>query len=62
MRSALLITLMVCTLSLGACHNSPEKPAKQYKYYCTMNPDCGSDKPGVCRKCGMDLVERDTTK
>ena len=61
MRSALMITLMACALSLGACHNTAEKSTKKYKYYCTMNPDQGSDKPGVCGKCGMELVERDTT-
>ena len=62
MRLALMIILMACALSLGACHNSAQKITKKYKYYCTMNPDQGSDKPGVCGKCGMKLVERDTTE
>ena len=52
---------MACALSLGACHNTPEKSKKQYKYYCTMHPGIGADKPGICSKCGMELVERDTT-
>lgn len=50
----------------GACNNTAQKDAKQAakpkgKYYCTMHPDVTSDKPGTCSKCGMDLVERDTT-
>lgn len=53
---------MTCVLSLGACHNTPEQSTKKYKYYCTMHPDEGADKHGVCGKCGMELVERDTTK
>ena len=27
------------------------------KYYCPMDKDVVSDKPGKCPKCGMDLVE-----
>ena len=61
MRSILLVAFMACTLSLGACHPA-EKNTKQYKYYCTMHPNIGSDNPGTCSKCGMDLIERDTTK
>lgn len=50
-------------LTLAACNGSaPKQAAKKYKYVCTMHPDIGADKPGVCSKCGMDLVERDTTK
>ncbi|MFD0749676.1 heavy metal-binding domain-containing protein [Mucilaginibacter calamicampi] len=50
-------------LSLVACSGSEStKVEKKYKYVCTMHPEIGADKPGVCSKCGMDLVERDTTK
>lgn len=56
-------------LAFAACSNAPKKDAKatatekpKGKYYCTMHPDITSDKPGTCSKCGMDLVERDTTK
>jgi putative hemolysin len=57
-------------LGLVACSQPDKKPAEtaqktaaaQKKYYCTMHPNIGSDKPGTCSKCGMDLVERDTTK
>lgn len=33
------------------------KIAKQYT--CTMHPDVLKDKPGVCPKCGMELVEKE---
>ncbi len=51
-------------LGLAACSGRAEKqaPAKKYKYVCTMHPEIGADKPGTCSKCGMDLVERDTTE
>jgi nitrous oxide reductase accessory protein NosL len=29
------------------------------QYTCTMHPDVLKNKPGVCPKCGMDLVEKD---
>jgi len=28
------------------------------QYTCTMHPDILKDKPGICPKCGMDLVEK----
>jgi hypothetical protein len=50
-------------LGLASCNSTEtKKPAKKYKYICTMHEDIGADKPGVCSKCGMDLVERDTTE
>ncbi|MGF7082525.1 heavy metal-binding domain-containing protein [Mucilaginibacter sp. UYCu711] len=64
MRSA-LIALAFISLSLGACSNSTKDKAvkkKEYKYYCVMHPEIGSDKPGVCSKCGMQMVERDADK
>ena len=33
---------------------------KKGKYVCTMHPSVTSDTLGVCPKCGMQLVERDT--
>jgi len=57
----IILAFMVCALVLGACHNNTSKtPQKKYKYYCIMHPDLGADKPGICPKCGMELVERDT--
>ena len=63
-----LIIAALAVLSLGfitACGNSnhsTEKHQKKGKYTCTMHPNVSADKPGVCPKCGMDLVERDTTE
>jgi hypothetical protein len=51
--------------TIAACNNSnqsTEKHQKKGKYICTMHADVSSDKPGVCPKCGMELVERDTTE
>ena len=31
------------------------KPAPAAKYFCPMDPDVVSDKPGSCPKCGMAL-------
>ena len=64
------ITLLglTCLLGVTACNNASKPDAQttenakpKGKYYCTMNPDVTSDKPGTCSKCGMDLVARDTT-
>ncbi|PJJ79947.1 heavy metal-binding domain-containing protein [Mucilaginibacter auburnensis] len=56
--------LAFALLGLTACSGPAEKkaPVKKYKYVCTMHPEIGADKPGTCSKCGMDLVERDTTE
>lgn len=60
MRSALIVLAFV-GLGLSSCGNTAKDKVakKQYKYYCIMHPDIGSDKPGVCSKCGMQLVERE---
>jgi hypothetical protein len=59
---------MTTLLAVGACSQPANKSAdpaakvaENKKYYCTMHPNIQSDKPGTCSKCGMDLVERDTT-
>lgn len=67
MRSIIIIIIIIIawaflSLCLSSCDNAAkDKPAakKQYKYYCVMHPETGSDKPGVCPKCGMQLVERE---
>lgn len=64
MRSALIVLAFV-GLGLSSCGNAAKDKniaKKQYKYYCIMHPDIGSDKPGVCSKCGMQLVEREEDK
>ncbi len=60
MKLKLMIAFMACALSLGACHSEEKKDTKQYKYFCTMDKEVGSDKPGTCSKCGMELVERES--
>ena len=63
MRSIIISGFAFLVLGMAACSGTESKsPAKKYKYVCTMHPEIGADKPGVCSKCGMDLVEQDTTK
>jgi hypothetical protein len=64
----ILIVLTALMFGFSACDHPAEKVGnnkearkKKGKYFCTMNPDVTSDKPGTCSKCGMELVERDTT-
>ncbi|HEK21728.1 MULTISPECIES: heavy metal-binding domain-containing protein [unclassified Mucilaginibacter] len=68
-RYILIVAVTALTWGVSACNSSTHKDAKateaakpKGKYYCTMHPEITSDKPGTCSKCGMDLVERDTTK
>ncbi|MFD0793297.1 heavy metal-binding domain-containing protein [Mucilaginibacter litoreus] len=68
-RYIIVLAAIISTLSFVACNTSTNKNSKateaakpKGKYYCTMHPEVTSDKPGTCSKCGMDLVERDTTK
>ena len=62
----IIIVLAALTIGVGACtynnstHNKTTTKPKG-KYYCTMHPEITANKPGTCGKCGMDLVERDTT-
>jgi len=63
----LMIVLAVATLGLGSvtsCSSTDTKTVvkSKSKYTCTMHPDLAFDKPGTCSKCGMELVERDTTE
>lgn len=39
-----------------------DAPALQSRieYTCPMHPEVGSDEPGSCPKCGMDLVQKET--
>ncbi|HEY8927846.1 MAG TPA: heavy metal-binding domain-containing protein [Mucilaginibacter sp.] len=67
-RSIILIAIAGCLTGFGACSHPAEKAAgdkenkkKPGKYFCTMHPSVSSDTPGVCPKCGMEMVERDTT-
>ena len=59
--AALAMLSMGFVTACGNSNQSAEKHHKKGKYTCTMHPGVSTDKPGVCPKCGMDLVERDTT-
>jgi hypothetical protein len=67
MKKTFIILAFAAMLSgAGACSSPAQKDANETtkpkgKYYCTMHPEVTADKPGTCSKCGMDLVERDTT-
>lgn len=64
---AIIILLGLFTL-FTACNSSANtkkiapadgKNHKIVKHYtCTMHPDVITEKPGVCPKCGMDLVQK----
>ena len=57
-------------LSISACKQSNPQTAENpkdtiytgknsIKYTCPMHPEVVENKPGVCRKCGMELVEKE---
>ncbi|SMO35636.1 heavy metal-binding domain-containing protein [Solitalea koreensis] len=41
----------------GTCPHDKVALIKEGTYYCTMDLDQTSDKPGKCAKCGMDLTK-----
>ncbi len=65
------IILFACTiLTLSACTQSNQQTTKSQKdtisagknsikYTCPMHPEIVENKPGVCPKCGMELVEKE---
>jgi len=65
-KTIIILALAAFSLStISACNSTATKTevvAKKSKYTCTMHPDLAFDKPGTCTKCGMELVERDTTE
>lgn len=68
MKDYIIAGLLSLFILSAGCSNQPDqkknvpadgknhKIAKQYT--CTMHPDVLKEKPGVCPKCGMDLVEK----
>ena len=62
-----ILTIICLVVALTSCGPSTTKqaptsaPASSSKtvYTCTMHPDIKADKPGICPKCGMNLVETD---
>jgi len=64
MKILTMICLMCALISCGpsSTKQTPASaPAVSSKaiYTCTMHPEVKTDKPGVCPKCGMDLVEKE---
>ncbi len=68
MKKILLFTGTI--VSIFACNQSHQQSAynqkdtisankNSIKYTCPMHPEVVENKPGVCRKCGMDLVEKE---
>lgn len=37
----------------------PHKENQDKKYTCPMHSEIQSDQPGMCPKCGMQLIEKD---
>ncbi|NCD69928.1 heavy metal-binding domain-containing protein [Mucilaginibacter agri] len=61
-----LIIIMV-VFAFSACSQptkkatpgNPKQAAVKCKYTCVMDTSVCEEKPGVCPKCGMKLVEKD---
>ena len=66
MKNYITILLLALFSLLTACNDrhpqkkintAEQKKPKIVKHYtCTMHPGVITDKPGVCPKCGMELV------
>lgn len=65
MKKIIIIASLASLTFVAACSNgnqqakapaAKQKNAKQYT--CTMHPDVLKDKPDLCPKCGMELVEK----
>ncbi len=50
--------LSACTPSAKPNDHDAVKSASAVTYTCHMHPKVIANKPGVCPKCGMDLVEK----
>lgn len=68
MKRLMIIGCMAASL-FAACNNpvkqkknvetTGKKPEIAKHFTCTMHPGVLADKPGLCPKCGMELVEKD---
>ena len=58
-----LTTFMFAAVPVMGQNNSTTDSTKQDTiiYTCSMHPEIISDKPGKCPKCGMDLVQKDSS-
>ena len=60
----ILLMAVVTTFSINAYAQSTPAPImdsiklpEKVMYTCSMHPDIISDQPGICPKCGMELVK-----
>jgi hypothetical protein len=55
----LLISLAACEPASNSNTQSPaHKNEIQTVYTCSMHPEVKMSKPGLCPKCGMDLIKK----
>ncbi len=65
-----LVLFFGLIISISACNQSNKQTAQNNKdtvsagknsirYTCPMHPEIVKNKPGVCPKCGMELVEKE---
>jgi hypothetical protein len=43
---------------MDTAQTTPKVQTAAAVYYCPMDTEIVSDKPGKCSKCGMDLIEK----
>lgn len=61
------LVIILAVLALSACSqptkksapDNPQQAAVKCKYTCIMDTSVCEEKPGVCPKCGMKLVEKE---
>ena len=54
------IIIVLAVVLAGCTQPAPKKQAEaKCKYTCVMDKDVCAEKPGVCPKCGMKLVEKE---
>ncbi|OKS85585.1 heavy metal-binding domain-containing protein [Mucilaginibacter polytrichastri] len=57
------LVIILAVVLAGCAQPAPKKQAlTKCKYTCVMDKDVCEEKPGVCPKCGMKLVEKEEDK
>ena len=56
---ATLFAAMLFSMACGQHQPATNAATAQGHYTCTMHPKVHSNKPGICPKCGMQLVNDD---